>query len=45
MAWLLFQYLAIYNVETLPNNIRNLPKYVQKFAKYLMDPLQFAKVV
>ena len=45
MARLLFQYLAIYNFENLPNSIRSLPKYVQNFSKYLMEPLKFAKVV
>ena len=34
MARLIFQYLAIYNNENLPNSIRKLPKYVQNFAKY-----------
>ena len=29
----------------MPNIIRKLLKYVQNFAKYLMDPLKFAKVV
>ena len=40
MARLLFQYLAIYNIENVPNKIRNLPKYVQKFSKYLMGVLK-----
>ena len=45
MARLIFQHLAIYNIENLPNSIRKLQKYVQNVAKYLMDPLKFAKVV
>ena len=45
MARLFVQYLAIYNIENLPNSIWKLPKYVQNFGKYLMDPLKFAKVV
>ena len=45
MAWLPFQHFRIYNIETLPISIRNLPKYVKNFAKYLIDPLNFAKVV
>ena len=46
MVRLLFQYLAIYNnIEIFPNGIRNLSEYAQNFAKYLVDPLKFAKVV
>ena len=45
MAWFIFQNLAIYNSENLPNSIRKLPKYVQHFDKYLMNPLKVAKVV
>ena len=45
MARLLFQYLAFYYIEILPNTIYNLPKYNQNFTKYLMDPLKFTKVV
>ena len=45
MARLLFQYLAIYIIENLPNSKRSLPKHVQNFAKYSMDHLKFAKVV
>ena len=42
IARLIFQYWAIYNIENLP--IGKLPKYVKNFAKYLTDPLKFAKV-
>ena len=45
MARLLFQYLAIHSIKNLPNSTRNLPKRAQNFAKYLMNPLNFAKVV
>ena len=45
MARLLFQYLANYSFENLPNSIRNLPKCVRNFAKYLSYPLTFAEVV
>ena len=45
MAGFLFKYLTIYNIENLPNTLRSLPKYVQNFAKYQMDPFFFAKVV
>ena len=46
MVRLLFQYLAIYNnIEIFPNSIKILSKYEQNFAKYLVDPLKFAKVV
>ena len=45
MARLLFQYMANYSFENLPNSIRNLPKCVRNFAKYLSYPLTFAKVV
>ena len=31
MARLLFQYLAVYNIENVHNSIRNLPKYAQIF--------------
>ena len=44
IARLIFQYWAIYNIENLPNTIGKLPKYVKNFAKYLTDPLKFAKV-
>ena len=45
MARLLFQYLVIYSIDNLQNSIRNLPKYFQIFAKYLMNPIKFAQVV
>ena len=45
MARLLFQYMANYSFENLPNSIRNLPKCVRNFAKYLSYPLTFAEVV
>ena len=45
MARLLFQYLAIFNIENLPKSIRNLPKDVQNFAKYLVHTLKFSTVV
>ena len=33
MARLLFQYVVICNIEIVANSKRNLPKYVQNFAK------------
>ena len=45
MARLLFKHLTIYNVENLPNSIRNLPKYLQKFDEYIMNPLKFNQVI
>ena len=40
-----FFHIWPFNIETLPNSIMNLPKNVQNFAIYLMDPSKFAKVV
>ena len=34
MARLCLQYLALYNSELNPNNIKKLPKKVHNFAKY-----------
>ena len=43
MARLLFQYLAIYNIENLPNSISKLPKNIQNCAKYLMEPFKICQ--
>ena len=45
MATLIFQYLAVYNIENVPKSIRKFPNKAQNFSKYLMYPLKFSKNV
>ena len=38
MAWLFLQYLALYNNERFPNNIKKLPKWGSQFCQTLNKP-------
>ena len=42
-GYIIFQYLAVYNIEKLPKNITILPKYVQNFAKHWIKSQPFDK--